>query len=101
MKHTPESWSVGWGSGLTGPTCAVADYPFCGGQYWPYIPVHKGQETIALVPAPDKDTMHIPDKEMMEANANLIALSPTMYKYIQQKAKEGDQKAIEIIKTLK
>jgi hypothetical protein len=37
------------------------------------------------------------DKKEQNANARLIAACPTMFSYIQLKAEQGDEKAVEII----
>jgi len=38
-----------------------------------------------------------PDRKEAEANARLIAESPTMFEYITKKAKEGDDEAKQIV----
>lgn len=40
------------------------------------------------------------DEEQAEANARLIAASPTMYEYIKAKAQLGDEDAAKIIATI-
>jgi len=46
-----------------------------------------------MIEATELDLDHHPD-------ARLIAAAPTMYDYIARKAKEGDQEAIDILKTI-
>lgn len=42
-------WVSGYGTGLTGPTTANPAGPVCGERNWPFWPISKGKETIAIV----------------------------------------------------
>jgi len=75
---TKGEWIASFNPSVTGPTTPTIT-PVCGGRNWPYRTINIGEETIAIIPAPDKNKAHIPDIGEMEANAYLIASAPDLY----------------------
>ena len=78
MNHTPGPWHVEWNVNVFGANGRL-------------IANTGGHRNNADGGA------HILENE---ANAHLIAAAPLMYEYIKQKAKEGDEHAIEIVSTM-
>lgn len=78
-KRTPGPWVVGYGTGLTGPTTPTFA-PVCGGNDWPYIPISKEKDTIAIVPAQEKiGSFCVIDDGTAEANAAFIVKACNMH----------------------
>ena len=91
-KHTAGPWKAGWEttSGLTGPRCAPTVFLK---DTAVQVPIHKGSDPIAWVLSSSPD-------EMADADARLIAASPTMYEYIQQRANDGCDTASLILEAI-
>lgn len=68
----PLPWTVGYGSGLTGPNTPV-DNPFVDTN-WPYIPISQDKHTVAIIPAQESgEYSYRPEsKNLMEARAHFI-----------------------------
>lgn len=75
MKHTPGPWTATGG----------------------YAPTVKAGDTLLCVPSARADSIGGRQLDELQANAHLIAACPTMYEFIAQKAREGDERAKEII----
>lgn len=91
--HTPGPWKFKRTHGLSSDT-------------WYVITDADGFGPVVEVGGKDKSGQIaeakylITDPEKIEANARLIAASPTMYSYILKKAEEGDAEARSIIANL-
>ena len=72
--HTPGPWNIGWGNGLTGPTTPSVSGPCVDGGL-PFIPVHSGRDTIAIVPQQRSG--------VLADNARLIASAPALLEALQ------------------
>ena len=86
-EHAKGPWSVGWGTGLTGPTTPSPMGATCGeavaqraaqDAFMPSpertsVPVSMGMMTVAIVPLPESG-----DIAERDANARLIAAAPRM-----------------------
>ena len=84
-QHTPGKWEARWS-----------------GSFNSIIVESKGAGIVAVISGrvdDEDEIVRLLDTEQ-GANARLVAASPTMYSYIQEKAGEGDKKAQEIIKSL-
>jgi hypothetical protein len=95
MKHTPGPWEVrnkSDGTSYFGQVQKLID----DGEG---IAINMPAPPFALGRCGALVTTSVPQEEY-EANARLIAATPIMYEYIQQKANEGDRNAIKIIATL-
>lgn len=91
-KHTKGPWKKS--ERLNGPWWHISSAYSIGGSE-----AKSGRQAIACVHGESKRgaTAYA---EMFEANARLIAASPTMYGYINQRANEGDAHAAKIIASI-
>lgn len=97
-KHTPGPWFAGYGEGLTGPTTPSFAGPCCGGKNWGYEPVRCGDRTIAICPNQEAATLRISDiKGSAAANARLIAASPRLCDFVNERAEQGDAEALNLL----
>ena len=53
---------VGWNEGLTGPTTPNVAGPCCGGNQWQYVPIAKGNQTIAILPCQNAEDIAVTER---------------------------------------
>lgn len=88
--HTPGPWRVEEGERLIWGNCQD-DAPRISGGY-PVAEARTKWQSGNWAKRPDADEA--------QANARLVAAAPTMFSYVQERAEEGDPKAIAIMEKI-